>query len=35
VIAWSLGKDKLGAIDKTNGGEKNQGAAKDDVISWQ
>jgi prepilin-type N-terminal cleavage/methylation domain-containing protein len=30
VIAWSLGKDKLGGV-----GDKAAGNAKDDVISWQ
>ena len=35
VIVWSIGKDKAGATDARNGGDKNVGAAKDDVISWQ
>ena len=37
VIAWSLGKDLDGARTglKGNGGPKNSGTGKDDVISWQ
>jgi prepilin-type N-terminal cleavage/methylation domain-containing protein len=35
AIAWSIGKDKAGGTGKSGGGDKNAGAAKDDVISWQ
>ena len=35
AIAWSIGKDKGGATDKKNGGNKDAGPSKDDVISWQ
>lgn len=35
VIVWSIGKDKAGATDKQNGGDKTSGVAKDDVVSWQ
>ena len=35
VIVWSIGKDKAGATDKKNGGTKDAGTSKDDVISWQ
>ena len=35
VVVWSIGKDKAGATDKKNGGTKDVGASKDDVVSWQ
>ena len=34
VIAWSLGKDRTGAIAAASG-DKNTGVYDDDVISWQ
>ena len=35
VIAWSIGKDGGGAVEKTGGGDKKAGQSDDDVISWQ